>query len=170
MCVSENRKFCVLFNFKYEAGLENLTKVFVYRSIKSWSTFQMYKYEAGMWWARLSWKITIKSDCCISQTADFHTGMLICVKLYQNKQAESVSTEFTANVTQKYRYPGKFICVLKSGSVSIYTLYENEERNTSLCNSLLGRYCCRRFLWRKDFIGCSTRTNVQYSRQNYVLL
>ena len=119
ICVSENRKYCVLFNFKYEAGLENLTKVFVYRSIKSWRTFQMYKYEAGMWWARLSWKITIKSDCCISQTADFHTGMLICVKLYQNKQAKSASTTSRLmNLTRNSTVlSAKLYSALKSDSV-----------------------------------------------------
>ncbi len=44
--------------------------------------------------------------------------MLICVKLYQNKLVDSASTEFTANVTQKYKDPSKLIYVIMSGSVS----------------------------------------------------
>jgi hypothetical protein len=119
--------------------------VLVDRCIERSCTLKFSKYEAGMWWARLSWKITIKSDCCISQKADFHTGMLICVKLYQNKLVDSASTEFTANVTQKYRYPGKIMFCFK-----VWFGFYNEERraNTVTQHKLVSNINLRRFLQR----------------------
>ncbi len=117
---------------------------------ESWRTFPMYKYEAGMWWARLSWKITIKSDCCISQTADFHTRNADLCKII-TKQVSWLSFNWIH-------------CQCHSkvqGSWQIYLCFnvwfsfkkekEKKTENTVCCDILLRRNNGRQFLCSK---GC----------------
>ncbi len=80
--------------------------------------------------------------------------MLICVKLYQNKQAESASTTSRLmNLTRNSTVlSAKLFSALMSDSISRDKDYRKNEDTVS-CDTLLRRNNGRRILRRNDFIG-----------------